>query len=140
METTTQSRCPWSKTNRSRKPSAGKARLQNFIRSRVPDPGDAEDILQDVFYELVETYRLMEPIEQMGAWLFRVARNRITDLFRKKKPELWTKTAPGDAERCCLRRLPDLRRSMPEASCSRKLKTRWMSCPKSSARFLWPTK
>ena len=63
------------------------ARLQNFIRSRVPDPGDAEDILQEVFYELVETYRLMEPIEHMGAWLFRVARNRITDLFRKKKPE-----------------------------------------------------
>jgi len=53
----------------------------------VPDPGDAEDILQDVFYELTETYRLMQPIEHMGAWLFRVARNRITDLFRKKRPE-----------------------------------------------------
>jgi RNA polymerase sigma factor (sigma-70 family) len=61
-------------------------RLRNFIRRRVPDRGDAEDILQDVFYELVEAYRLMKPIEQVGAWLFRVARNRITDLFRKKKP------------------------------------------------------
>jgi RNA polymerase sigma factor (sigma-70 family) len=64
-----------------------RTRLLNFIRSRVPDPGDAEDILQDVFYELVETYRVMQPIEHVGAWLFRVARNRITDLFRKKRPE-----------------------------------------------------
>lgn len=62
------------------------ARLRNFIRRRVPDRSDAEDILQDVFYELVEAYRLMKPIEQVGAWMFRVARNRITDLFRKKKP------------------------------------------------------
>src|SRR5258708_19224542 len=64
------------------------SRLRNFIRRRVPDPGDAEDILQDVFYELVEAYRLMKPIEQVSAWLFRVARNRITDRFRKKKPVL----------------------------------------------------
>jgi RNA polymerase sigma factor (sigma-70 family) len=63
------------------------ARLRNFIRRRVPDRSDAEDILQDVFYELVEAYRLMKPIEQVGAWMFRVARNRITDLFRKKRPE-----------------------------------------------------
>jgi RNA polymerase sigma factor (sigma-70 family) len=63
------------------------ARLRNFIRRRVPDRGDAEDILQDVFSELVEAYRLMQPIEQAGAWLFRVARNRITDLFRKRRPE-----------------------------------------------------
>jgi RNA polymerase sigma factor (sigma-70 family) len=62
-------------------------RLRNFIRRRVPDPGDAEDILQDVFYELVAAYRLMQPIEQVGAWLFRVARNRIIDLFRKRKLE-----------------------------------------------------
>jgi RNA polymerase sigma factor (sigma-70 family) len=61
------------------------SRLRTFIRRRVPDPGDAEDILQDVFYELVSAYRLMQPIEQVGAWLFRVARNRIIDLFRKKK-------------------------------------------------------
>jgi len=59
-------------------------RLRNFIRARVADPGDAEDILQDVFYELVAAYRLMQPVEQVGAWLFRVARNRIIDLFRKK--------------------------------------------------------
>ncbi|HTD44694.1 MAG TPA: sigma-70 family RNA polymerase sigma factor [Bryobacteraceae bacterium] len=60
------------------------SRLRSFIRRRVPDPGDAEDILQDVFYELVAAYRLMQPVEQVGAWLFRVARNRIIDLFRKK--------------------------------------------------------
>jgi RNA polymerase sigma factor (sigma-70 family) len=64
-----------------------KTRLRNFIRSRVPDPSDAEDILQEVFYELIEASRLINPIEQAGAWLFRVARNRITDLFRKKKPD-----------------------------------------------------
>jgi RNA polymerase sigma factor (sigma-70 family) len=62
-------------------------RLRKFISTRVTDPGDAEDILQEVFYELVEAYRVMQPIEQVGAWLFRVARNRITDLFRKNKPE-----------------------------------------------------
>lgn len=62
-------------------------RLRNFIGKRVADPGDAEDILQDVFYELVAAYRLMQPVEQVGAWLFRVARNRIIDLFRKRKRE-----------------------------------------------------
>ena len=61
------------------------ARLRAFIRRRVPDQGDAEDILQDVFYELVHAYRLLQPIEQVGAWLFRVARNRITDRFRKRQ-------------------------------------------------------
>lgn len=61
-------------------------RLRSFIRRRVLDGGDAEDILQDVFYELIETYRLMKPIEQVTAWLFRVARNRITDRFRRQKP------------------------------------------------------
>lgn len=64
------------------------SRLRSFIRKRVADSGDAEDILQEVFYELIATYRLMKPVEQVSAWLFRVARNRITDLFRKKKPEL----------------------------------------------------
>jgi RNA polymerase sigma factor (sigma-70 family) len=77
------------------------ARLRNFIRRRVPDRRDAEDILQDVFSELVEAYRLMQPIEQVGAWLFRVARNRITDLFRKRKPEAFADqaafAADGDA-------------------------------------------
>ncbi|MGH9713723.1 MAG: RNA polymerase sigma factor [Candidatus Acidiferrales bacterium] len=62
-----------------------RGRLRNFIRKRVRDEADAEDILQDVFYELVETYRLLKPVEQVGAWLFRVARNRIIDLFRKRK-------------------------------------------------------
>ena len=69
------------------------SRLRNFIRRRVPDPGDAEDILQDVFYELVEANRLLMPIEHVTGWLFRVARNRITDLFRKKKPENFSDTA-----------------------------------------------
>src|ERR1700740_2263275 len=63
-----------------------RARLLNFIRRRVPDPRDAEDILQDVFYELVEANRLLMPIDHITGWLFRVARNRIIDLFRKKKP------------------------------------------------------
>ncbi len=63
------------------------SRLRNFIGRRVPDPRDAEDILQDVFYELVEANRLLMPIEHITGWLFRVARNRITDLFRKKRPE-----------------------------------------------------
>jgi RNA polymerase sigma factor (sigma-70 family) len=67
--------------------SREKARLLNFIRRRVPDPRDAEGILQDVFYELVEANRLLVPIEHVTGWLFRVARNRIIDLFRKKKPE-----------------------------------------------------
>jgi len=62
------------------------SRLRSFIRIRVCDDEDAEDILQDVFYELVEAYRMMRPIEQAGAWLFRVARNRIIDRFRKKRP------------------------------------------------------
>ncbi len=66
------------------------ARLRNFIRKRVPDPSEAEDILQDVFAELVEASRLMQPIEQVGAWLFRVARNRIIDRFRKRKRDVST--------------------------------------------------
>ncbi|HKE33856.1 MAG TPA: sigma-70 family RNA polymerase sigma factor [Candidatus Acidoferrum sp.] len=64
-----------------------RARLRHFIRRRVPDPLDAEDILQDVFYKLVEVNCMLMPIEHVIGWLFRVARNRITDLFRKKKPE-----------------------------------------------------
>ncbi len=69
------------------------SRLRNFIRRRVPDPRDAEDILQEVFYELVEANRLLMPIEHVTGWLFRVARNRITDLFRKKKPETFSEAA-----------------------------------------------
>ena len=62
------------------------ARLRQFIRKHVPDHGDAEDIFQEVFYELVDAYRLMKPVEKVGAWLFRVARNRIIDLFRSRRP------------------------------------------------------
>src|SRR5271157_5865399 len=64
------------------------SRLRNFIRRRVADREDAEDILQDVFFELVEAYRMMKPVEQVTAWLFQVARNRITDLFRRRGREL----------------------------------------------------
>ena len=67
--------------------SRDRPRLRNFIRKRVADVADAEDILQDVFYELVEAYRMMKPVEQVTAWLFQVARNRITDLFRRKNRE-----------------------------------------------------
>jgi RNA polymerase sigma factor (sigma-70 family) len=74
------------------------SRLLNFIRRRVPDPRDAEDILQDVFYELVEANRLLMPIEHVTGWLFRVARNRITDLFRKKKPESFSDNALADED------------------------------------------
>jgi RNA polymerase sigma factor (sigma-70 family) len=62
-------------------------RLRNFIRRRVADESEAEDILQDVFYELIQAYRMMKPIEQVGAWLFRVARNRIIDMFRRARPQ-----------------------------------------------------
>src|SRR6266542_2294185 len=70
-----------------------RSRLRNFIRSRVPDPGDAEDILQDVFSELVEAVRMMVPLAEESGWLFRVAKNRIIDLFRKKKPEPLSESA-----------------------------------------------
>jgi RNA polymerase sigma factor (sigma-70 family) len=98
-----------------------KTRLRNFIRRRVADPSDAEDILQEVFYELVEAYRLMKPIEQVGAWLFRVARNRITDLFRKRKPEAST-SDPVVAEEGEFLTLEDLlpsRDAGPEAAYAR---------------------
>src|SRR6266705_4132054 len=74
------------------------SRLRNFIRRRVPDPRDAEDILQEVFYELVEANRLLMPIEHVTGWLFRVAHNRITDLFRKKKPETFSDAAVEDED------------------------------------------
>src|SRR6476659_1318114 len=74
------------------------ARLRNFIRRRVPDPRDAEDILQDVFYELVEANRLLMPIDHVTGWLFRVARNRITDLFRASKPERFADAPVSDED------------------------------------------
>jgi RNA polymerase sigma factor (sigma-70 family) len=77
-----------------------RTKLGNFIRRRIRDPGDAEDILQDVFYEFVQTYRLLEPIEQVSAWLFRVARNRIIDRFRKRKEQPLSETVDdtGDTD------------------------------------------
>src|SRR3979411_2196161 len=82
---------PWMMTQQDQQISEAiereKPRLRNFIRKRVADPSDAEEILQEVFYELVEAYRMLNPVEQGSAWLFRVARNRITDLFRSKKRE-----------------------------------------------------
>jgi len=87
------------------------SRLRHFIRRRVPDPRDAEDVLQDVFYALVEANRLLMPIEHVTGWLFRVARNRITDLFRKKRPERFGETAAsgGEAEATGLERDDQLR-------------------------------
>jgi len=75
-----------------------RSRLLNFIRRSAPDPDDAEDILQDVFYRLVEANRLLMPIEHVTGWLFRVARNRITDLFRKKEPENFSELDVADEE------------------------------------------
>src|SRR6266550_6306315 len=82
------------------------SRLRNFIRRRVPDARDAEDVLQDVLYRLVEANRMFMPIEHVTAWLFRVARNRITDLFREKKPESFSDAAISDEDE--LLRLEDL--------------------------------
>ena len=73
-----------------------RSRLRNFIRRRVPDPADVEDIVQEVFYELVEANRLLMPIDHVTGWLFRVARNRIVDLFRKMKPTSFSDAARKD--------------------------------------------
>jgi len=75
-----------------------RSRLRSFIRRRVSDPRDVEDVLQDVFYELVEANRLLMPIEHVTGWLFHVACNRITDLFRKKRPESFSDTAVADED------------------------------------------
>src|SRR5471030_847563 len=75
-----------------------RSRLLNFIRRRVPDPRDAEDILQDVFYALVEANRLLMPIDHVTGWLFRVARNRVIDLLRKKEPESYGDSAIANEE------------------------------------------
>jgi RNA polymerase sigma factor (sigma-70 family) len=99
------------------------SRLRNFIRRRVPDARDAEDILQDVFYELVEANRLLVPIDHVTGWLFRVARNRITDLFRKKRTESVREPAVADEDGEVLR-LEDLLPSLeagPEALYARNL-------------------
>src|SRR6187431_286232 len=75
-----------------------RSRLSRFIRRRVPDPRDAEDILQEVFSEMVEANRLLMPIDHITGWLFQVARNRITDLFRKKQPERFSDVAIANAD------------------------------------------
>jgi RNA polymerase sigma factor (sigma-70 family) len=103
--------------------SREQSRLRHFIRRRVPDPRDAEDILQDVFYELVEANRLLMPIEHVTGWLFRVARNRIIDLFRKKEPESFGDLAVA-AEDGELLQVEDLLPSPdagPEAAYARRL-------------------
>ena len=100
-----------------------RSRLRNFIRRRVPDPSDAEDIVQEVFYELVEANSLLMPIEHVTGWLFRVARNRITDLFRKKRPVSFTDAAFEDEEGELLE-IEDLLTSSdagPEALCLRNM-------------------
>src|SRR5947199_3817103 len=79
------------------------SRLRSFIRRRVPDPRDAEDILQDVFYKLVEANRMLVPIDHVTGWLFRVARNRIVDLFRRKRPESFSDTTVADEDDGLLR-------------------------------------
>ena len=73
-------------------------RLRRFIRKRVLDTSDAEDVLQDVFYELIAAYRMMQPVEQVTAWMFRVARNRITDLFRRRKTVSLNEPASADED------------------------------------------
>jgi RNA polymerase sigma factor (sigma-70 family) len=78
--------------------AAERSRLRSFIRKRVPNEADVEDLLQEVFYELVEANRLLLPIDYVTGWLFRVARNRITDLFRKKKAETFSDAAGMDED------------------------------------------
>ncbi len=92
-----------------------RSRLRRFIGRHVPDPRDADDILQDVFYELVEANRLLMPIEHVTGWLFRVARNRITDLFRRKQPVSLSETASGEGEELRLEELLPSPDAGPEA-------------------------
>lgn len=75
-----------------------RSRLRNFIRRRVPDPADVDDLVQEVFFELVQANRLLTPIDHVTGWLFRVARNRIIDLFRKKKPESFSDIGAEDED------------------------------------------
>ncbi len=96
-------------------------RLRSFIRKRVLDSGDAEDILQDVFYELVEAYRMMKPVEQVTAWLFRVARNRIIDRFRRKKPASLSASITEDEEGLSLEDLLPSTDAGPDAIYARNL-------------------
>jgi RNA polymerase sigma factor (sigma-70 family) len=96
-------------------------RLRSFIRKHVTDTGEAEDILQDVFYELLEAYRLMKPIEHVTAWLFRVARNRMVDLFRRKKPSSLNNPASTEEDGATLEDLLPSAGDGPEAAYARGL-------------------
>lgn len=96
-------------------------RLRNFIRKHVADTGEAEDILQEVFYELLEAYRLMKPVEHVTSWLFRVARNRMIDLFRKKKPTSLNNPASVEEEGDTLEDLLPSADAGPEAIYARSL-------------------
>jgi RNA polymerase sigma factor (sigma-70 family) len=98
-----------------------RGRLRNFIRRRVADSADAEDILQDVFYAFVEAYRLPEPIEQVGAWLYRVARNRIIDRFRKQKSDPLVDASNETDEEPWLETVLPSPDAGPEASYARKV-------------------
>lgn len=117
----------WMTTEQDRRISAAvqkeRARLRNFIRKRVANEADAEDILQDVFYEFVQAYRLMKPIERAGAWLFRVARNRIIDLYRRRTTDPLRKQAAvaDDESRLKLEELVPSSDSGPEAALARSL-------------------
>jgi RNA polymerase sigma factor (sigma-70 family) len=97
------------------------SKLRSFIRKRVLNGGDAEDVLQEVFYELIQTYRLMKPIEQVSAWLFRVARNRITDLFRKQQPSSLGDTVYDDDESRSLEELLPSADAGPDALYARNI-------------------
>ncbi len=96
-------------------------RLRSFIRKHVADTSEAEDILQDVFYELLETYRLMKPVEHVTAWLFRVARNRMIDLFRRNKPSSLNNPVSGEEEGDTLEDLLPSADAGPEAVYARSL-------------------
>ena len=96
-------------------------RLRSFIRKHVTDTGEAEDILQDVFYELLEAYRLMKPVEHVTAWLFRVARNRMIDLFRRKKPTSLNNPVSVEEEGDTLEDLLPSADAGPEATYARSL-------------------
>ena len=96
-------------------------RLRNFIRKHVADTSEAEDILQDVFYELLETYRLMKPVEHVTAWLLRVARNRMVDLFRKKKPSSLNNPVSAEEDGDTLEDLLPSADAGPEAAYARSL-------------------
>ena len=101
--------------------SREQSRLRRFIHRRVRDPRDAEDILQDVFAELVEANRLLMPIDQVTGWLFRVARNRIIDLFRKKRPEALPAAVTRDADGLALEDLLPASDGSPDAAYARQL-------------------